>query len=113
MRRVERGVALSITLLSRKTSERGSRARSCGTEWNMVRGSRAGVGSLKRTTEQGVEGLTGVEVAVMTGAEGEVTNLRHTSPAHLGAAPVAGVDALASVSVVEDREAGVEDVEEP
>ena len=79
----------------------------------MVRGSRAGVGSSKRITERGGEGLMGFEVAVMTGEEREVTNFRHTGPAHLGAAPVAGVDAIASVSMVEDREAGVKDVEDP
>ena len=78
----------------------------------MFRGSRAGVGSSRRGAEQGEEGLTGGEVAVVTDAEGEVTNLGHTGPAHLGAAPVAGVDALASVGVAEGREARAGDVED-
>ena len=79
----------------------------------MIRGSRAGVDSSRCGAEQGEEGPTGVEVAVMTVAEGEVTNPGHTGPAHLGAAPVATFDALASVVVADVREARAGDIEDP
>lgn len=78
----------------------------------MVRGSRAGVSSPSRRGHQDKEGLTGVEIAAVKGAESEVKNLGHTSQAHLRVAPVVGVDALALAGAVEHCEAGGGGVED-